>query len=166
MSQVWVDLRKWPNREHYQFGVDWLGRDDHGVWLHAPPGTAVRRGQDEPWALLEGFLGLVPEDEAWVVEFYRDHPTMTTYVNIGTRPEWDGSRLTQIDLDLDVIRLLDGTVEVIDEDEFEANRFALGYPAEVVESAREAAERAVRLMRREAEPFCNASDRWFALIDG
>lgn len=108
---------------------------------------------------------MVPKDEAWVVEFYRDHPTMSTYVNIGTRPEWDGSRLTQIDLDLDVIRLLDGTVEVIDEDEFEANRIALGYPAELVEAARAAAKRAVQLMRQEAEPFRNASDRWFALLE-
>lgn len=78
----------------------------------------VRR-QEESFTAKAGFVGLVPEDEWWVAEFSPNHPTLTVYVNIGTPPEWTGSRVTQIDLDLDVIRRRNGTVMVLDEDEFE-----------------------------------------------
>jgi hypothetical protein len=125
----------------------------------------MRRGSGEWVALQSGFVGVVPTDEWWIVEFYPDHPEITVYVNIGTRPEWDGSRLTQVDLDLDVVNRLDGSVEIIDEDEFEKHRVALDYPCELVVGAMDASQRAVDLMRNSVEPFDTASKEWIAKVD-
>lgn len=61
-------------------------------------------------------------------QFYPTHPEVSVYIDIATPPEWDGSRLTFIDLDLDVIRRLNGSVEIIDQDDFEENRTAYDYP--------------------------------------
>lgn len=114
---VHVDQRKWPDCEHYQLEVQWLGRDGAGAWIDAPAGTVVTRSEDEPWPLPGGFVALVSVNEWWVASFYPTHPDLTVYVDIATPPKWNGSHLTFVDLDLDVICRLDGTVEIIDQDE-------------------------------------------------
>lgn len=75
-------------------------------------------------------------------------------------PSREGSRVTQIDLDLDVIRRLDGAVEIIDRDEFDEIRVSRGYPDELVEAAIEAADRAVALLHADAEPFHDVAAGW------
>lgn len=108
---------------------------------------------------------MVSENEWWIANFLTEDPEITTYVNIGTPPEWNGSHVTQIDLDLDVIRRLDGTVKVIDEDEFAENRVEFGYPDELVTGAREAADRAAGLLRDSVEPFDAMAREWIAKVD-
>lgn len=157
---VHVDQRKWPDREHYQLEARWLGRDRAGGWIHAASGTIVTRDDDEPWPLPGGFVALAPVDEWWVASFYPAHPELSIYVDITTPPEWDGSRLTFIDLDLDVICRLDGTVEIIDQDEFEENRTTYDYPDELVEGAIAAADRAAALLRAGTEPFDETAEGW------
>jgi uncharacterized protein len=162
---IQVDQRKWPDREHYQFEVSLLGRDAYGTWVIAAAGTVVRRGSDEPWPMPGGFVGLVPDDEWWVASFYSAHPEVDIYVDIGTPPVWKGRRLTYIDLDLDVIRRLNGTVQIIDEDEFEENRIAHSYPQEMVDGARAAADHVARLIRNSSEPFGSVFMEWVAKVD-
>lgn len=161
---VHLDARKWLDRLHWQMDVERLGEDEHGVWLFAPASTVARRGTEPPRQLRSGFLVCVPENEWWVVEFYWDHPWHEVYVNIGTPPEWIGDRVTQIDLDLDVVRLVDGTVDVIDEDEFLVHQVEYGYPAELIEGARRSARRAVEMLSNGDEPFGSASQRWLEAV--
>ena len=163
VSGVHIDERKWPDRLHWQFDAARLGEDEHGVWLYAAPDTVARRGHEPPRALKSGFVILVPQDECWIAEFYWDHPWHAVYVNIGTPPRWDGDRMTQIDLDLDVVRTLDGSVEVLDEDEFLDHQVRYEYPAELIAATRKAALRAVELVTAGAEPFGNAAERWLTL---
>lgn len=105
-------------------------------------------------------MALVPVNDWWVANFYPTHPELSVYVDIATPPEWDGSRLTFIDLDLDVICRLDGTVGIIDQEEFEENRVLYGYPDDLVEAAIEAADRAVALLQADAEPFDETAEGW------
>src|SRR5690606_9318898 len=65
-----------------------------------------------------------------------DGVPVAVYVDVTTPPAWDGATLRCVDLDLDVIAGEDGRVVVDDEDEFEAHRVSLGYPAEVQAAAR------------------------------
>jgi len=160
-----VNQRKWPDREHYQFEVSPLGRDAYGICVSAAAGTVVRRNDDESWPMPGGFVGLLPNDEWWVVSFYPAHPEIDFYVDIGTPPVWKGRQLTYIDLDLDVIRRLDGTAEIIDEDEFEQHRIEHSYPHELVEGARAAADRADALIRNSVEPFGSVFLEWVDKID-
>ncbi|MCP3995241.1 MAG: DUF402 domain-containing protein [bacterium] len=137
-----------------------LGEDEHGVWLYAPADTIAQRGHEPPRQIEAGFVLLVPEDEWWIAEFYWDHPWHSVYINIGTPPVCDGDRVSQVDLDLDVARLLDGSVKVLDEDEFLEHQVRYEYPVELIATTREVTERAVRLVAERVEPFGNASVRW------
>ncbi len=164
MSLVHIDERKWPERLHWQFDVSRLGEDQHGVWLHAPADTIAQRGHEPPRRIGAGFVILVPEDEWWIVEFYWDHPCHEVYVNIGTPPAWDGARVTQVDLDFDVARKLDGSVVVLDEDEFLDHQARYGYPPDLVAAARDATAHAVELVTAGREPFGGAATPWLRLV--
>ncbi len=158
-----MDSRKWPDRRHWQYETLRLGEDEHGVWLCATPTTIARRGEEPPRPLRRGFVCLVPDGEWWITEFYWNHPRRTLYVNIGTPPKWHGQRVTQIDLDLDVVRNHDGSVEVLDEDEFVAHQRTLAYPEWLTAGARSAAESSVTRLEQRIEPFDQAADPWLAL---
>lgn len=163
MSLVHIDERKWPDRLHWQLEGERLGEDEHGVWLLVPRNTVARRGYEPAMQTPYGFVMLIPEAEFWLVEFYWDNPEHPVYVNIGTPPEWHGDRVTQVDLDLDVVRRPDGEIEVVDEDEFLAHQVLYEYPQELIENARVATDRAVGLLTAGVEPFGIASQRWLAM---
>ncbi|MEN8235333.1 MAG: DUF402 domain-containing protein [Actinomycetota bacterium] len=165
MSRVRVDTRKWPDRLHWQYEATLLGRDEHGTWLRVPSDTTARRGYEAPRTLRVGFVMLVPTDNWWMIEFYTSHPRHAVYVNIGTPPVWDANSVQQIDLDLDVVRNIDGTIELLDEDEFVENQVEFGYPSDLITAARSAAGLAVRSLRNREEPFGVAADGWIATID-
>ncbi len=155
-----MDSRKWPDHKHWQFDMSRLGRDEHGVWLYASPETVAQRGDEPPSQIETGFVALIPEDTWWMVEFYWDHPWHAVYVNIGTPCEWNGDRVTQIDLDLDVVRLLDGSVKTIDEDEFAEHQVLYNYPQDLIDSARAAADEVALMIEAGTEPFGIAANPW------
>jgi len=62
--------------------------------------------------------------------------TLSIYVEITTPPIWDGDTVWMVDLDLDVVRTLDGQVLVVDEDEFGRNQVGYWYPQDMITSAR------------------------------
>ena len=165
VALVHIDMRKWPDRLHWQFHAQLLGEDEYGVWLHAPSDTVVKRGTEPSRLLGAGFVSLIPTDEWWVVEFYTDHPWHSLYVNIGTPPVWNGDRVTQIDLDLDVVRKTDGTVAVLDEDEFVENQHLYSYPPHIIAAARAATDAAVVSVQHREDPFGSAADPWIARVD-
>lgn len=163
---IHVDERKWPGLPHWQFDALRLGEDEFGGWFHVPGSTVARRGHEPPRQLKTGFVLLVPGDEWWIVEFYWDHLWHELYVNIGTPPVWDGNRVTQIDLDLDVARTIDGSVVILDEDEFLHYQVELDYPPDVIARARKAVDRAVSMARERKEPFGDAAQRWIEAACG
>lgn len=165
MTEVHVDSRKWPERLHWQFSMERLGEDENGVWLHAPTGTVAQRGEEPPITFPAGFVMLVPCGRWWFADFYYGNDSLpSVYVNIGTPPEWYGDRVTQIDLDLDVVRRLNGTVEVLDEAEFLDNQVRYGYPQELIDGARAATATTAEMLERNAEPFDAAADHWLHLV--
>lgn len=161
MSRVHVNQRKWPDSPHWHFDAERIGEDYHGVWLFVDAATVMQRGTEQPRPAGIDMVILVPNTDPWMVEFYRDHPTDAVYVNIGSVPEWEESMVTQIDLDLDVIRKTDGTVVIVDEDEFAEHQVALAYPPAIVQLARQASDRAARLLEEGNEPFAAAADQWW-----
>ncbi len=123
----------------------------------------ARRGAEAPLGIPYGFVMLVPEREPWLVEFYWDHPEHPVYVNIGTVPVRYGDRVIQIDLDLDVVRRPDGTVVVLDEDEFAEHRAQYKYPQNLAAGARAATHRALALLTGRLEPFGIAAKPWLRM---
>jgi predicted RNA-binding protein associated with RNAse of E/G family len=82
------------------------------------------------------------------------------YADIITACQWADSIVTIVDLDLDVVRHRDGSVEVIDVDEFEEHRHALGCPDEIVALAEPAAADVDAAIERQDEPFAASGWAW------
>jgi len=144
-----------------------LGEDDHGTWLFAPRGAAASYAAHGPSPLPVSFLTLVPRGEQWwMATWMRDNPAIDIdlYVDIVQPPRWtdDGARLRIVDLDLDVIRRRSGEVLLDDEDELEEHALTLGYPDELVQMARTAADAALVAVRDAAPPLADPPDRWLA----
>jgi protein associated with RNAse G/E len=58
------------------------------------------------------------------------------------------------------VRNRDGSVEVLDEDEFLDHQVRYEYPGDLIAEARAATARAVELLETREEPFGGAARRW------
>src|SRR5206468_12115191 len=93
----------------------------------------------------------------WMANWRGPGPAnISIYVDVSTQPTVADGVVSAVDLDLDVIRLRDGTVFVDDEDEFLAHQVRFGYPAEVVAQARAAADDLVAALTNGSEVFDTA----------
>lgn len=71
------------------------------------------------------------------------------YCNVTKPPSCDGSILTYVDLDIDVLVESDFSYKILDLEDFEANR----YPLDVQQHARRALEELIGLVETRAFPF-------------
>ncbi len=152
-DRVHIDFRKYPDTEHWQYSMHRLATDDHGLWLWAPRGTQTRRGGETAQPAASTFIKLIAAD-SWHSPIWNAEGKYEIYVDINTPARWQGNHLRMIDLDLDVVRYRDsGAVAILDEDEFESHRVALGYPPQLVDGARSAAARMFVALETATEPF-------------
>ena len=157
---------KWGGGAHWEYDAQRLGRDDQGTWLGVPLGTSLSR----PGAAFETSelqVVLVPDEDPFVATFYRrgELTPCEVYVDITTPPQWSGSAVAVVDLDLDVVRGWTGRVWVDDEDEFAEHRVSLGYPEEVARMADEACEEVRRRLESSRAPYDGTAERWFSLLE-
>lgn len=162
-TSVAVEIQKWGGRLSARYEGLAMGEDALGTWVGVPAMTFVRK-KDRWGRFREGFVTCVPRDTWWVASFYRDHPTIHMYVDVIAPATFDDGQIRFVDLDLDVVKLHDGTVRVEDEEEFEERRVALGYPEDVVLRARRTAQQLVGAMLTGEEPFATAGDAWLGRL--
>ncbi len=166
---VRVRMSKWGGRPHWEFDALHLGADEHGTWLGFPRGTRMTRPGAEYVAPTDQ-VGLVPDEtlpdseRGWLATFHGPGGPLSVYVDVTAPPTWSGPTIHAIDLDLDVVRELDGRVWVDDEDEFAAHQVLYSYPPEVVEAARASADRLVGLIEGDRPPYDGVALRWFDLL--
>ncbi len=160
-DSVRIDFRKWPDVVHWQFEMERLGEDEHGTWLWSPPGTEFRRGDEPPKQARFLNIKLITHDHWWTA-IWNDRSTdhVRLYVDIATPARWNGSRVTMIDLDLDVGLHPDGSIEIFDEDEFAEHQITLGYPPDLVDRARAATAAVYLDIERGRPPFDGTADQW------
>ncbi|MGI8794770.1 MAG: DUF402 domain-containing protein [Acidimicrobiales bacterium] len=158
MREIWVERRKWPASPHYGHAGWVLGEDDHGLWLELRVGAPVYRGDELLFRGTSGGLMLVPPADGWLAWFpeFGDFELYVDIVSGTTRTE---SSVTMVDLDLDVIRRRDGTVELLDVDEFERHQVELSYPTPLIEHAERVAQHVLEAVRAGAEPFAGSAAR-------
>lgn len=161
---VTVQYYKYPRSLHWRHDLVRLGEDAHGVWLGAPTGTVIQRGEEPSITMDRAFVQLVPSDRWWTAIFNASF-RVDTYVDITTAAVWsEPDRVEMIDLDLDVVRLADGTIDVLDEDEFEDHRLRLEYPPRMVDSARAAAARVTIDLEKRTPPFDGSAGPWLEMV--
>ncbi len=152
-DRVHIDFRKYPDTPHWQYPMRTLATDGYGTWLWAPAGTPTRRGDEPPTPASALFVKLVDEG-AWHSAIWNESGKYSVYVDINTPPRFERGRIQMIDLDLDVVRFRsDGTVAILDEDEFSEHQRTLRYPPHLVDGARAAAASVHVSLESGAEPF-------------
>ncbi|WP_433302635.1 DUF402 domain-containing protein [Actinoplanes sp. CA-030573] len=159
---------KWGGKKHWTFAAEPLGSDRFGWWYGCRAGIAMHRGHEEPIFPEYEFIVLCPAEGSWVASWNGPaHREVEVYVDVTTVPARtaDGS-IEAVDLDLDVVRLRDGTVELLDEDEFEDHQRRYGYPAELIAQARATADELVAMISARQEPFGAVGDAWLARFRG
>jgi len=154
---------KWGGHRHWRYPMEPLGDDRHGLWFGARAGIRVRRGLEEPIVQPHDFVLLVPAEGCWIASWNDPGAqAVEVYVDVTTAPVVDGEVISAVDLDLDVIRLRDGSVEVLDEDEFTEHQVRYGYPAEVIAQALATTDDLVARITARTEPFAEAGPAWLA----
>jgi uncharacterized protein len=86
------------------------------------------------------------------------------YCNLGLPGAWEGDVFRYVDLDLDVQIFPSGRHELLDEDEFAANRVRFGYPEDVIAATEQAARDAIALAHAGATPFDGSLIAWHTAL--
>lgn len=157
-----VVYTKYDGTLHWHHTMEYLGQDEHGVWLGARAGSTSRRGSKASVVLEQPYVGLMPSGQWWTAAFNGEPSDTEIYCDISTLPHWpDEHEVTMVDLDLDVVRVRPGPrVLVIDEDEFADNRVRYAYPAEVISQAEQAAAWLHAAISGGKEPFATTYRVW------
>ena len=161
LDELYVDRRKWPDSPHYRHRAFWLGEDEHGMWVGLREGQPVWRGSEVLFVSRYDGLMLLPRHQPWMA-WFPGESDLEVYVDIVTPTALEEREFVMVDLDLDVARYRDGRVALLDEDEFDAHRIALGYPDEVVRMARESAAAVMEQVATRQEPYDRTFGEWFA----
>ena len=158
---VEIDFRKYPDTRHWQFATEYLGEDEHGIWLGGRAGNPAQKGWATPVTFGHDFVKLIVPD-GWWTAIWNTRGGISVYVDIVMPARWDGDRVTLLDLDLDVIISSDGSVKIDDEDEFAEHQVSLGYTLEMIEGAEQATAEIVAAIEADAEPFGSVAAGWLA----
>lgn len=162
--RVRVVYRKYDGALHWNQVGHYLGEDEHGHWVGMPPQTEARRGYEPPVIHPQAHVLVFPRDGWWTAVFNAEPERTEIYCDITTVPEWRDGEVTMVDLDLDVRRRRDGTVQVLDEDEFAEHQLRYGYPDEVIARAEHTTLWLERALSGDAEPFATAYHRWLEVL--
>jgi protein associated with RNAse G/E len=152
MRDVRVVYRKYDQRLHWHQWMRYLGEDQYGVWLGAPPNSVSQRGSEPEVSHRQAHVQLFPRDQ-WFTAIFNDEPRSTEiYCDITTPVTFGESEFTMIDLDLDVVKRRDGSIYVDDEDEFAEHQVMFGYPPDVIAEAQSTCDWLVQAVATD-EPF-------------
>ena len=162
-----VQYFKYSGDLHWRHDLVFLGEDEHGFWLGGPAGATIQRGHEPPRQWPSPFVQLIAPHKWWSLFFNGEHSdNYRTYVDVITPATWPASdRVEMIDLDLDVVLHHDGTVALLDEDEFLAHGELFAYPDSLIDRARAAAAELVLKVEMGEEPFGSAGESWLKLIE-
>ena len=167
-EKIRLQFGKFNGDEHWGYDLEVLGNDEYGTWLGgrrgahlSKPGTSIRAHDD--------FVVLIPTDDAWWVATFNKTPggssrTIDVYVDITTPTTINTGEAFTLDLDLDVIKGVDGSVDIDDEDEFAEHQKAMGYPPRVITAARETADNVRDMVADGVAPFDGSHRVWLAKL--
>ena len=126
----------------------------------------MRKGDGPLIPIPQAHVGLFPHGSWWTAWFNAEPGRVEIYCDITTPPQWiSDDEVTMIDLDLDVARNRgDGSVHLLDEDEFAEHQQLYGYPGDVIEKAIVAAQWLQDAITAGAEPFATVYQGWLVQV--
>jgi len=165
-TKVSFRWRKWDGSRHWEHECVYLGEDQWGHWLGQRVGwRSFRPGRD--MLLTSASVALMPAGRTDYVLTVNAPPQRTRiYIDVAWDVRWIDGEPTAIDMDLDVVRRVDGTVFIDDEDEWAEHRVKYAYPDDVAAALEgTAADLKERVAAHEA-PFDDAvPDYWLGVLE-
>ncbi|MEU0383218.1 DUF402 domain-containing protein [Streptomyces chartreusis] len=167
-SRIRVQKRKWalPGGDGPRLATEWdarvLGTDAFGTWLFCAEGETHRRSDGRPLVVPSDGVQLMPASGWWAAWWWREEHWIG--VDICTPPVRDAAGWSYVDLELDLARLADGTVLLVDEDEFEQAITEYRLPSEVITAARAEAASLRSRLADAAEPVVAAGWQWLERV--
>ncbi|MBW3619824.1 MAG: YgaC family protein [Actinobacteria bacterium] len=164
---VTVQYFKHPRTPHWRQQMRLLGDDEHGIWLGMDEGAFFRKGADAPVPSPTPMVQLVRPGAWWTLLYNGPRHRYPVYVDVIAPATWfGGRRVEMVDLDLDVVQLTDGSVRLLDEDEFADHRVSLGYPQDWIAGAERAAREVTEMLTGGLEPFAARMRAWHDHLTG
>jgi protein associated with RNAse G/E len=142
-------------RETYEAGR--LESNGELVQLVVHRGTLVWGDKLQRWVDMDtDAVDTYLSDRWYNVYHYGSSAPHPWYCNIAMPATFDGAKLRWVDLEIDVSCHPDGSIVVLNEDEFEVNRVEMAYPEHVAERALTALDEVPGLARKGLFPFDHA----------
>jgi hypothetical protein len=122
--------------------------------------TAVQEADGREWISgMPAVSFFIPGRWFNIIALLGEDGTCRYYCNLASPPVVEGDVLTYVDYDLDVIREPDGSVEIVDRDEYERHRAQYDYPESVQRKIELETESLLERIRLGMAPF-NDEDAW------
>lgn len=156
-----VRVFKWPHRAK-AVALAWrLGEDAFGQWLGVIQGTLWWAADYSRSGVFESsFVKLVPSRTFWTACFHPVDPVVDVDIVLPVR--WIADVLEEVDLELDILRSADGSVQVRDREAFTRVQEVWAMSANVAKQAEETCEQVRALVERGVEPFGTVGHAWLA----
>jgi hypothetical protein len=162
--RIGVQKGKWPlpgtdtPRPVAEWDARVLGTDQFGTWLFCREGEVHRKADGTSLVVPSDGVQLLPRTGWWAAWWWRNDRWIS--VDISTPPTLGESGWSYTDLELDLARLADGTVLLVDEEEFEQTVAEYAIPQAVVTAARAAASDLQTRLADATEPVVLAGWEW------
>jgi hypothetical protein len=152
---------KWPHRPT-AVALAWLlGEDAFGRWLGLTRGDPWWAADRSRAGVFEwSFVKLVPSGTFWTACFHPVDPVIDVDIVLPVR--WVDGTLEEVDLELDILRSVDGSVRVRDQEAFDRAREIWAMPDDIAVQAETTCERVRALVERGAEPFGAVGQAWLS----
>ena len=121
--------------------------------VNVPAGTEEIVHGHRRQVMQDSFTGLFWTDRWYNVYQIDRTEGVLFYANVAMPCQFDGSVLRWVDLDIDIVYHVDGSIVVKDEQEFEEHVLLFAYPEDVVDRALEARDELLSLARAGEFPF-------------
>ncbi|WP_233532283.1 DUF402 domain-containing protein [Paenibacillus alkalitolerans] len=126
---------------------------EQGMKVLINHGTRIREADGKEWvSRIPGVTYFIPGQWFNIVALL-ETAGVRYYCNIASPYYEYGNVITYIDYDLDVIKLSDGSINVVDEEEYLSHRVLYQYPNVVETKVRQGLERLVQWMKDSKPPF-------------
>ncbi|HMT08851.1 MAG TPA: DUF402 domain-containing protein [Pyrinomonadaceae bacterium] len=137
-NSITVNSRKYDGTLSRSWECEVISRAEHAIKLRGVFAKTVEHRElgtiDAGTVSVEYFSA-----DLWFNVFRFESPNgefRNLYANICIPPKISDRRVDYVDLDIDVVSWPDGRVVVLDEKEFEENRYKFKYPKEVMEKVK------------------------------
>lgn len=163
--------RKWDGSAHWVHDCVYLGSDRWGEWFGQRAGWRSTRPERDYLVEADNVTLLPPSGDYALTVNVAPPATYRVYIDLGWDVRWgerDGApEPTGIDMDLDVVKAVDGRgIWIDDRDEWDEHRVAYGYPLDTVNRLEALAIDLEQRVRDGVAPFDDATpDHWLARLE-